>query len=119
MLQGKMKALTFSYDDGVTQDKRLIELFNKYNMKATFNLNSERLGEERYLVREDVRINHTKIKPEDVRHVYAGHEVAVHTLTHPNLLNISNTFGEEESKAEIIRQVEQDISILVKCVVMK
>ena len=108
MFQGNMKALTFSYDDGVTQDKRLIELFNKYNMKATFNLNSERLGEERYLVREDVRINHTKIKPEDVRHVYAGHEVAVHTLTHPNLLNISNTFGEEESKAEIIRQVEQD-----------
>ena len=37
------KILTFSYDDAVTQDIRLIELFNKYGMKATFNLNSELL----------------------------------------------------------------------------
>ena len=41
MFNGKKKALTFSYDDGVTQDIRLIEIFNKYNLKATFNLNSE------------------------------------------------------------------------------
>ena len=31
---GKMKAVTFSYDDGVTQDQRLISLFNKYNLKC-------------------------------------------------------------------------------------
>ena len=35
-----MKALTFSYDDGVEQDRRLVELFNKNNLKCTFNLNS-------------------------------------------------------------------------------
>lgn len=28
MLDGKMKALTFSYDDGVTQDRRLVCLTN-------------------------------------------------------------------------------------------
>ena len=44
MWNGKLKAVTFSYDDGVTQDIRLIEIFNKYNLKATFNLNSELLG---------------------------------------------------------------------------
>ena len=37
---GKKKAITFSYDDGVTQDERLISLFNKYGLKCTFNLNS-------------------------------------------------------------------------------
>ena len=37
----KLKAITFSYDDGVTQDIRLVELLNKYNLKSTFNLNSE------------------------------------------------------------------------------
>lgn len=37
------KAVTFSYDDGVTQDIRLIELLNKYGLKCTFNLNSELL----------------------------------------------------------------------------
>ena len=36
MFNGKMKAVTFSYDDGVTQDIRLIELLNKYKLKSTF-----------------------------------------------------------------------------------
>ena len=40
MLNGKKKAGTFSYDYGVEQDRRLIALFNKYVMKATFNQNS-------------------------------------------------------------------------------
>ena len=28
------KMLTFSYDDGIYQDERLVEIFNKYGMKA-------------------------------------------------------------------------------------
>ncbi len=97
----KKKFLTFSYDDGVTQDIRLIELFNKYGMKATFNLNSELLGKDGALVREGVRITHIKNKKEDIKYIYAGHEVAAHTLTHPTLSQVNEV-------AEIIRQVEQD-----------
>ena len=37
---GKRKVLTFSYDDGVVQDIRLVNIFNKYGLKATFNINS-------------------------------------------------------------------------------
>ena len=37
---GKEKALTFSYDDGVRHDLKLIDIFNRFGMKATFNLNS-------------------------------------------------------------------------------
>lgn len=95
------KILTFSYDDGVTQDIRLAELFNKYGMKATFNLNSELLGKQNELIREEKRVSHNKVKPEDVRTVYEGHEVASHTLTHPLLPSIA-----EDEK--IIEQVEQD-----------
>ena len=40
MWDGKKRAVTFSYDDGVEQDRHLVELFNTYGMKATFNLNS-------------------------------------------------------------------------------
>ena len=38
--EGKAKALTFSYDDGVEADKRLLQLFDSYGLKGTFNLNS-------------------------------------------------------------------------------
>lgn len=99
-MNNKLKAITFSYDDGVTQDIRLIELFDKYGVKCTFNLNSELLGQDGSLLREGKTVSHNKVKRSDVIDVYKNHEVAVHTLTHPNL----TTLGEEE----IIRQVEND-----------
>ena len=43
---GKMKAVTFSYDDGVKADIRLSEIFSKYGLKATFNINSSALTAE-------------------------------------------------------------------------
>lgn len=66
MFNGKNKAITFSYDDGITQDIRLIEIFNKYNLKATFNLNSELLGIESTVVCDGVCVEHRKNNPEDV-----------------------------------------------------
>ncbi len=101
MFGGKKKAVTFSYDDAVTQDIRLAELFHKYGMKATFNINSELLGFTGELVRNGRTVPHNKVKPEDIKHIYEGHEVAVHTLTHPRLPDVEND-------AEIIRQVECD-----------
>lgn len=100
MFNGKMKAVTFSYDDGVTQDIRLIEIFNKYSLKATFNINSGLLGNENSLVREGVAVSHIKNKACDAKYIYQGHEAAVHTLTHPFLPLLE--------KDEIIRQVEED-----------
>lgn len=102
MWDGKLKAITFSYDDAVTQDIRMIELLDKYGLKGTFNLNSEYLGlqSEGGMVFDNFVYRH-KVNPEDVKEVYKNHEVAVHTLTHPRLPEI-------EDEAEIIRQVEQD-----------
>ena len=40
MWNGKLKAVTFSYDDGVTQDIRFIEMLDRYGLKGTFNINS-------------------------------------------------------------------------------
>lgn len=97
---GKKKAITFSYDDGVTQDIRLMELFNKYGLKCTFNLNSGFLGQSGELLREGVYVRHDKIAPELVRGVYEGHEVATHAVTHPDLTKLSDE--------EIIREIEDD-----------
>ena len=100
MWNGKKKALTFSYDDGVTQDIRMIEILNRYGLKGTFNLNSELLGKENALIRNGVEVRHDKVKPSEVAKIYAGHEVAAHTLTHPSL--------PRSSDEEVIRQVEKD-----------
>ena len=100
MWNGKKKAVTFSFDDGVTQDIRLVEILNKYGLKGTFNLNSGLLGLPGHLYRDWGEVNHTKIKASEVKTVYAGHEVAVHSLTHPTLVGL-----DEET---IIRQVEED-----------
>ncbi len=70
---GKHKVLTLSYDDGKIQDRRLVSIFNKYGIKATFNLNSG-------LTDTDIRID-----PEEWKELYAGHEAAVHTYTHPTI----------------------------------
>ena len=70
---GKHKVLTLSYDDGKIQDRRLVSIFNKYGIKATFNLNSG-------LTDMDIRID-----PEEWKELYAGHEAAVHTYTHPTI----------------------------------
>ena len=100
MFNGKRKAITFSYDDGITQDIRLIEMLNKYGLKCTFNVNSEHLGTDYMLIREGQRISHYKIAPHRLKEVYEGHEIAVHTLTHPNLTACSDD--------EVVRQVEED-----------
>ena len=100
MFNGKMKAFTMSYDDGVFQDIRLIEILNRYGLKATFNLNSGLFGQQRILQVRGVPVNHNRLKAEDIRGVYAGHEVAAHTVTHAML--------PECSQEEIVREVEAD-----------
>lgn len=98
--QGKNKAITFSYDDGITQDIRLIELLNKYGLKCTFNLNSGRFSRNGIMHLNGQRICHYRFHEDDINKVYAGHEIAAHSLTHPNL-----TLCDDE---EVIRQVEDD-----------
>ncbi len=99
--KNKLKAITFSYDDGVTQDIRFINLLDKYDLKCTFNLNSELLGGRGLLPHGEKYVSHYKLHPSDVKRIYKDHEVAVHTLTHPRLPDIADD-------SEVIRQVEQD-----------
>ena len=100
MWNNKLKALTFSFDDGVLQDKRAIEILDKYNLKATFNLNSSLFGLKNTLNYPNVSVCHDKVSPTDVKDIYKNHEVAVHTLTHPNLT--------QQDEQVVTYQVEQD-----------
>ncbi len=100
----RAKALTFSYDDCVLQDKRLIGLFNRNGEKATFNMNSGFFGQEDTLIREGHVVNHAHVRAEEVAEVYAGHEVAVHTVTHPDLTRLP--------AAQVLAQVISDRRVL-------
>ncbi len=100
MWQGKMKALTFSYDDGVTQDRRLIAILNRYGLRATFNINSGLFGVAHafYDEEKDVTFPHVTLRASEIPRVYAGHEVAAHTRTHPALCKLDD----ESVRAEIV-----------------
>ena len=101
MWNGKMKALTFSYDDGVEQDKRLVELFNRYGMKATFNLNGSRHLSNRpgYPWVFNGNINVARMPIEDLAKTYVGgHEIAMHAYTHADL----DALSDEVCKYEIL-----------------
>ncbi len=96
----RTRALTFSYDDCVLQDRRLITLFNRNGEKATFNLNSGAFGQSDTLIREGRVVDHSHIPAEEAASLYKGHEMAVHTVTHPNLCLLPD--------AQVIDEVIQD-----------
>ena len=74
---GTSRIVTFSYDDGDPLDERLIKLFDKYGMKATFNLNSS-------------RVKYHYEDPTVIKKLYENHEVAVHTVNHGWLEKMPN-----------------------------
>lgn len=82
------KAITFSFDDGNIDDVRLIEILNKYNLKATFNLNSSMLADNFIWNYDGVKEVHHINFSEHPR-LYDGHEVASHTVRHPHLESLS------------------------------
>lgn len=84
MWNGKNKAVTFSYDDGVEQDRRLVELFNKYGMKATFNINSGIQTGANFFTERDSGILVRRMNQKGLKKLYEGHEIASHGLTHAN-----------------------------------
>ena len=73
---GKNKAITMSYDDGQIYDRRLVEIFNQYNIKGTFHLSSGKLDQDVF------------VRSSEIKELYKGHEISVHTVNHPNMLNI-------------------------------
>lgn len=86
--EGKTKALILSYDDGRTEDRQLVKLMNKYGLIGTFHLNSNKLGNANYLDKEEIK------------ELFLGHEVSVHSANHPNLPDIS--------RIDVINEIVED-----------
>ena len=92
---GKKKALTLSYDDGYVFDRRLMAIFDKYGLKATFNISTGRYypedGEDK-----DFRI----MKLSEAKRLYTDspHELAIHGYSHKALKDLEP----EQIEAEIL-----------------
>ena len=82
---GLQKAVTLSYDDGVQQDRRFMEIIDKHGLKCTFNINSGVFASEGKVYPEGTI--HRRMSQSECVALYSnsGHEVAVHALTHPHL----------------------------------
>ena len=68
--EGKAKAVTLSYDDGVVEDKKFSNIITEYGLKCTFNLNSR-------VLRKDLTDDEISEYMLD-----RGHEIAVHGAKH-------------------------------------
>jgi hypothetical protein len=77
----KARAVTFSYDDGVLQDEKVVGILNKYHLKGTFNVNAGLSGQEK--IRGGIDCSYLKL--EESLGLYRGHEIANHTYHHPHL----------------------------------
>jgi peptidoglycan-N-acetylglucosamine deacetylase len=75
--EGRLKAVTLSFDDGRDDDRQLVKLMNDYSLRGTFHLNSGTLGKDSF------------ITAEEARELYQGHEISAHTVSHPFLNQIS------------------------------
>ncbi|MBQ4110847.1 MAG: polysaccharide deacetylase family protein [Clostridia bacterium] len=74
----KRKAVTFSYDDGQKiGDTKLVEIFNRYNVKGTFHLNSAGMDGTTQ-----------KISLAEAEELYKGHEISCHGANHYFMENL-------------------------------
>jgi peptidoglycan/xylan/chitin deacetylase (PgdA/CDA1 family) len=83
---GRIRAVTLSYDDGVIEDRRLVQILNRYGLKGTFHLNSSSLGREKNLGAAEIAT------------LFRGHEISAHSVTHPHL----NIVPREQLAAELL-----------------
>jgi len=109
-----MKYFTMSFDDGITQDARIIEILKKYNMPCTFNINTGLFGVRWDWVGEvsgNPNLLHLRFTKEEILGgVYDGFDVEVHTLNHPSLAgnygnNISAIISEVGDDAKNIAEL--------------
>ena len=94
----KRKAVTFSYDDSIIEDRETISILKSHGLKGTFNLNLGQSGEEK--IRSGVDCSHLVLEKE--YSLYDGMEIATHTYKHPHL----ETLPFEEQKKQYRLDIE-------------
>lgn len=77
---GVKHCITLSYDDGRIEDERLVSLFNKYGLRATFHLCCDDWTDRfEFLKESDAKF----VDPTKYAELYKGHEISCHLAHHP------------------------------------
>ena len=105
----KRKAVTFSYDDGVRQDKRLIEIMKQNGLKGTFNLNGGRFAE----CYEGVEEGRMTVAEAEALYLPSGMEVAVHGYRHASLARIDRAAATDDVLSDR-KALEQIFGCVIK-----
>lgn len=79
-----MMYVTTSWDDGDVLDTRVAEILSRYGAKGTFYITKK--------YRQD------RLSEDQIRNLSHVHEVGAHTLTHPNLVTLTDTDAVAEMK---------------------
>ena len=116
------KYFVCSFDDGLEQDRRIVQTLKEFGMGGTFHLNSGLLGAPGYTVRignlgldapknfDPGRrhllpfVGHSRIPENELLSVYKGFEIAAHTVSHPQLVFTS--------RRKIEHQIADDVKTL-------
>ncbi len=104
------KYVSFSFDDGLEQDKKIIEILKEHGLRgATFNLNAGLMGQKRAMAhigdigfadKENLKLLNKpgklikyapafRIPADEIAQVYKGFEVASHGYCHENMKKLS------------------------------
>lgn len=82
---GNKKAVIFSFDDGLVQDRRLVSLLNKYKVRGTFHLSSGLFSQTAPWLKEYLPETGHYLHGDDVSILYQRHEIGGHSVSHPAL----------------------------------
>lgn len=85
---GLSKALTLSYDDGVEQDVRLMDILDRHGLKCTFNINSGLYAPSGKVWPEGQVHRRMSLQAAKALYTGSGHEIAVHGVAHQALTEL-------------------------------
>ena len=77
--EGRRGAVTSTWDDGTEFDRKLVSIFDRHGLKGSFFLNSGALG-----LSAQQSGWKAYVRADEVRALYARHEVGSHTVSHPH-----------------------------------